>query len=213
MDVLNKLLSGNANIPGAGIPGLGSDSILGKAASFFAANGAPGFGQNKPQEQQSDPLVEKSRKKWKIAHFLFGLTMIGYFLYMLHSSLDLYIAATAPADSPAADSKSGFNEFVQPPSVYPRLIDGDNLRIPPPPTMLNPTLIFLLGELMLTALRGMLSPAGFNIADPMTWVGMLSNIIKDAKFVIFGLGITSVWWSKEAEEAGKPRLNEGVWSS
>ncbi|KAI5304531.1 hypothetical protein KEM56_006400 [Ascosphaera pollenicola] len=211
MDILNKLLSGNPNVPGAGIPGLGSDSMLGKAAALFAANGAPGFGQNTPQEKP-DPVVEKSKKKWKFVHFFFGLVMVGYFLFTIHSSLNLYATATAPVNSPAGDSDSGFNEFVQPPSVYPSLIDGDNLRIPPPATMQSPIVIFLLGELMLTALRGMLSPAGFNLLNAATWNGLLSDVIRDAKIVIFGLGISSMWWHREAEEAGTPKLSEGVWS-
>ncbi|KAI5290478.1 hypothetical protein KEM54_001428 [Ascosphaera aggregata] len=203
LDVLNKLLSGNPNILGSAIPGLGSNSILGKVASLFAESGAPGFGQVKPEETP-DPDIEKSKRRWKIVHFFFGIFILGYFLYMIHSSFNLYSIATAPVNIPLSGAgaiATDFDEFGTPSSVYPSFVDGNNLRIPPPASLQNPAVMFLLGELMLTALRGMLS-GEFSFANPATWTGFLSAIITDSKIVIFGLGISSIWWSKEPKVVG-----------
>ncbi|KAI5296134.1 hypothetical protein KEM52_005507 [Ascosphaera acerosa] len=191
LNLLNNLLSGDPALPGAGIPGLGPDSMLGKAAAMFAANGAPGFGQGKP-DAGPDPVVEKAKRTWKIVHFVFVTLIVGYFVFMIQSSMSLYASATGSA----ADD-SGFESFGG--ASGSSAADTGDLAPPPPASFQNPLTVFLLGEVTLTALRGMLGErAGLSLTSLKTWSGLLGNVYRDALIVVFGLGISSLWWSPGA---------------
>ncbi|KAI5310829.1 hypothetical protein KEM55_000127 [Ascosphaera atra] len=191
MALLNTFLSGKTDVPGAGIPGLGSDSALGQIAGMFK-NAKAQQGEAKPES----PAEIKAKKIWKLVHLFFGVFVAGYFLWMIRSSVDIYSGArTSSAD--------GFEDFEGPATVTG--LPGSDLRLPPPAHAQNPFAIFLLGEVMLTALRAMTgSTGGLRPFESGTWLSLLRDVIRDGQIVVFVLGVSSLWWGKHVsgEEKG-----------
>jgi GET complex subunit GET2 len=64
---------------------------------------------------------------------------------------------------------------------------------PPPPTMQNPFIMFLTGELLLAGTRLLMKGHEGELNKPSTWLSLLQDLVRDGSTAVFVLGIGS-WW-------------------